>query len=310
MLPLVLVWDGLELMNAIIAAATGYSEGDLQPFLDSVERTCPCSRLFLIVFKHDLVRVEKLRARYPFIEPVYDNYKPKRGIKLSKWIARYFIGQDYSNCRPLWRSVGTYLLHITLKRYLLALRILRESGGSFANFLLTDSRDVLLQEDPFDRIGDRLVSGVEEKTVGDCPHNSYWIEQIYGPAVLSRMSPCKIVCSGVTVGPVYKMEPYLVAMCGEMWKHLAKAAASPYFDQAIHNYLIYGQRVRLELTENSAGIIATLFYEDRSNIETDAATGRLVVRGKLPAIVHQYDRHADLATFVRQREHYAVKGRR
>jgi len=288
-------------MNAIIAAATGYSAGDLQPFLDSVERTCPHSRLFLIVFKRDSERVERLSARYPFIEAVYDNYKPKRGIRLSKWIARHFIGQDYSNCHPLWRSVGTYLLHITLKRYFLALRILRESCGSFANLLLTDSRDVLLQEDPFDRIGDGLVSGVEEKTIGDCPHNSYWIEQIYGPAVLSRMSHRKIVCSGVTIGPVYKMEPYLVAMCAEMWKHLARAAASPYFDQGIHNYLIYGKRVPLELSENPAGIIATLFYEDRSNIQTDVATGRLVVRGMLPAIVHQYDRHADLATFVRQR---------
>ena len=288
-------------MNAIITAATGYSQEDLQPFLDSVERTCPHSRLFLIVFRHDAARVEMLRARYPFIEAVYDNYQPKRGIRLSRWIARHFIGQDYANCHPFWRSVGTYLLHITLKRYFLALKILRESGGSFAKLLLTDSRDVLLQEDPFDRIGDRLVSGVEEKTIGDCPHNSYWIEQIYGPAVLNRVSHCKIVCSGVTVGPVYKMEPYLVAMCAEMWKHLAKVAASPFFDQGIHNYLIYGQRVRLELTENLDGMIATLFYEDRSNIQTDAATGRFVVREKLPAIVHQYDRHADLAGFVRQR---------
>lgn len=296
-------------MNAIVAAATGYSEEDLQPFLDSVERTCSNARLFLIVFKHDSARVEKLRARYSFIDPVYDSYKVKRGIRLSKWLARHFIGQDYSNCHPIWRSVGTYLLHITLKRYFLALKILRSSAGSFANFLLTDSRDVLLQEDPFGRIDDRLVSGVEEKTIGDCPHNSYWIEQIYGPAVLSRMSNCKIVCSGVTVGPVYKIEAYLVAMCAEIWKHLANAAGSPYFDQSIHNYLIYGERMSLELTENQAGIIATLFYEDRSNIETDV-TGRLVVRGRLPAIVHQYDRHADLATFVRQREHYAVEGRR
>ena len=294
-------------MNAIIAAATGYSEEDLAPFLGSVDRTCPRSRLFLIAFKHDSVRVEKLRTRYPFIEPVYDNYRPKRGIRLSKWIARYIVRPDSSDCHPLWRSVGTYLLHITLKRYFLALKILRSSGRSFANFLLTDSRDVLLQEDPFGRIDDRLVSGVEEKTIGDCPHNSYWIKQIYGPAVLSGMSNCKIVCSGVTVGPVYKMEPYLVAMCAEMWKHLANAAGSPYFDQSIHNYLIYCKRMSLELTENRAGIIATLFYEDRSNIEIDAATGRLVVRGKLPAIVHQYDRHADLATFVKQRERYTVE---
>jgi hypothetical protein len=55
-------------MNAIITAATGYSEADLQPFLRSVDRACPDSTIFLIVYKRDLPQVEALRGQLPFVD--------------------------------------------------------------------------------------------------------------------------------------------------------------------------------------------------------------------------------------------------
>ena len=46
-------------------------------------------------------------------------------------------------------------------------------------------------------LGDNAVSGLEEKAIGQCPYNSYWIEQLYGKTVLDRMSGCRIACSGI-----------------------------------------------------------------------------------------------------------------
>jgi len=101
------------------------------------------------------------------------------------------------------------------------------------------------------------------------------------------------------MGPVEEIERYLAAMCEEIWKLLPKVA-SPYFDQSIHNYLIHSGRVDVDLTENQTGIIATLHYEDPSNIKTDDAAGVVTVHGKSPAIVHQYDRHPRVVAFVRE----------
>ena len=292
-------------MNAIIAAATGYSDTDLQPFLSSVNRVCTETTVFLILSKRDPAQLERLRHWYPFIVPVYVRRKLTRGTRFYRWIprriARRFIKEDYSTCDSLWRVVGRYSLHIMLERFFLALEIVQANRDRCKNVLLTDSRDVVLQDDPFRRVGGKLVSGLEETTIGCCSFNSDWITHLYGDDVYASMSKCRIVCAGVTLGPIAEVEQYLIEMCREIWKCLPRVALSSDYDQSIHNYLIYKGRVNVNLTDNQTGIIATLAHEDPRNIGTDAEAGVVTVQGKPPAIVHQYDRHANVVAFVRER---------
>lgn len=288
-------------MNAIITAATGYSDADLQPFLRSVDRACPETKVFLIVYQRDLPRIEILRGKYPFIEPVYVHHKLNRGGRVYRWMARHFIEEDYLTCAPLWRTLGRYSLHIMLERYFLALELVQAHRNLFENVLLSDSRDVVLQQNPFVRTGHSLVSGLEEKTIGHCSMNSDWITHLYGINIHKSMSDRRIVCAGITLGPISEVEQYLFAMCREIWKCLPKVGLIAQYDQGIHNYLIYSGTVNLQLTDNRAGIIATLHYENPSNIQTDAALGLVTVRGKAPAIIHQYDRHRNLVAFLRER---------
>jgi hypothetical protein len=90
-------------------------------------------------------------------------------------------------------------------------------------------------------------------------------------------------------------------MCREIWRSLPKVAAIEQYDQAIHNFLIYNGQVNLELTDNRAGMIATLHYESSSNIQIGDVTEEAKVQGKAPAILHQYDRHDNLLRFVQER---------
>lgn len=299
-------------MDAIITAATGYSDADLQPFLHSVDRACPDAQVFLIAYKRDFQQVEHLRWNYPFIEPVYVRRKFDRGGKVYRWIARHFIDEDYSACGSFWRRVGLYSLHIMLERYFLALELVQAHRDSFRNVLLADSRDVVLQQNPFGRIGERLVSGLEEKTIGCCSMNSAWITDLYGTDVYTRLCKRRIVCAGITLGPTSEVEQYLLEMCREIWRSLPKTALIAQYDQGIHNYLIYSGRVHFDLTNNRDGIIATLHYENPSNIQTHDQSGVVTVQGKAPAIIHQYDRHRSLAAFVRARlgncEDFARRG--
>jgi len=285
-------------MNAIITAATGYTAADLEPFLRSVSHACPETKVFLIVYKRDLSRVEKLRNTYSFIQPVYVRRKLNRGGKVYRWLAREFIHQDYFTSGLLWKTVGRYSLDIMLDRYFLALELVQAHRDEFRNVLLSDSRDVIFQDNPFNRIGCKLVSGLEEKTISECSLNSAWITDLYGTEVHSNLSNRRIVCAGITLGPISEVERYLVGMCREIWRCLPKVALIAQYDQGIHNYLIYSGRVTVELTDNRTGLIATLHHEIPCNIETDAEAGVVAVRGRQPAIIHQYDRHPSLADFV------------
>jgi hypothetical protein len=218
-----------------------------------------------------------------------------------RWLARHFIDEDYFACGWFWRSLGRYSLHIALERYFLALEVLRAHGACVKNVLLTDSRDVVLQQNPFARINGGLISGLEERTIGECSINSGWITDVYGSNVHKELSGRRIVCSGVTLGPAAAVERYLFEMCRELWRCLPKVALIAQYDQGIHNYLIYKDRISIDLTDNPAGLIATLHHEDPEKIRTDAAERVITVNGKAPAIVHQYDRHPNLVDFVRAR---------
>jgi hypothetical protein len=285
-------------MNAIITAATGYSGDALAPFLLSVQRSCPASKLFLIVYQHDHLRLASVRAHFPCVQPIYVHRKFNRGGKVYRWIARYFIDEEYQRCGWVWRALGRYSLHMMLERFFIALEIIQAYRSSFTHVMLTDSRDVIVQRNPFEQLGDTLVSGLEESTIGDCPMNSAWIRNVYGTAIWQGMSDRTIICAGVTLGSASKVEQYLLAMCAEIWRRLQKVALIAQYDQGIHNYLIHTGQVITELTNNRDGVIATLHYEHPSNIQIDHRLGLVKVRGRAPAIVHQYDRHRDLLTFV------------
>ena len=155
-----------------------------------------------------------------------------------RWLARHFIGANYATCAWFWRTLGRYSLDIILERFLLALEIVQAHRNALTHVLLADSRDVIFQRNPFEQIGSRLVSGLEEKIIGHCPRNSDWIIQVYGTNVHASLSSRRVLCAGITLGPAKKVEEYLVAMCREIWRCLPKVAAIEQYDQAIHNYLI------------------------------------------------------------------------
>jgi hypothetical protein len=297
-------------MNAIITAATGYSENDLNPFLNSIQQNCRETKVFLICYKEDSELIKNLKRKYQFIKPIsIRKKKPITGDSLWEKLHRKYVRLSHhilskSNFKfinplfPLFESIGKSSLHIAVERYFIALQVVRKYGRSCSNILLTDSRDVVLQSNPFNSIDGRLITGLEKKKIKDCQYNSEWIELLYGEKVLRKMSEQQIVCSGVILGTVEKVEQYLSEMCDKMWSILPKIAPT-YYDQGIHNHLCYESKLPIHLTDNREGLIATLGYEQ--DVLKDSASGLVQVGDLYPAIVHQYDRHPDLQTFFKKK---------
>lgn len=285
-------------MNLIITAATGYQAEQLFPFLNSIERNCKSVRVFMIVYKKDIQAVNTLRNRYPFLEFTTIAQKSKVAVKLFRLVNDQLEASGYLSTSSSLESLRRYFLHIAIERYFIALNIVKSCGDSISNVLLTDSRDVLIQGDPFALIDGSLVSGLEaeQMTIESCSINSSWIRTLYGKDGLSKIGGRRIVCSGVTMGPTQAIEKYLVEMCNEIETYLPKVASSDSIDQGIHNYLIGTGRISIETVDNTSGLIATLGYEKSFAISQDQSTGLIRVYDKYPAIVHQYDRHSALET--------------
>lgn len=284
-------------MNLIITAATGYQAKQLFPFLDSVQKHCINAKVVIISHKKDTQTRSILKGKYSFITFTNIPSRSKLSVKLFRVINNHLGVRNYFSKSQFLRLLQYHFLHIALRRYFIALDIVRDHKDSVTNVLLSDSRDVLFQADPFALIKDEVVSGLESErmTIGKCATNSNWIKQAYGEEGLSQINNCRIICSGVSLGPVSKIEEYLIEFCREMDAKLAKIASSDSIDQGIHNYLANTGRIRITAVDNREGFIATLGYENPSVLEKDKATGMIRVHERFPAIVHQYDRHPSLA---------------
>lgn len=250
----------------------------------------------MLIFRRDQQNFRALRNQYPFLDFFYISDQLKLTTKIFRLANRQMTTRISSANSPILKPLRLHFLHVAIKRYLIALDIVRNYGNAITNVLLTDSRDVLIQQNPFPLIQDRLICGLEAETmtIKSCPINSAWIKSLYGEEGLRRLGDRPIVCSGVTMGSAQVIEHYLSEMCNEIGHHLPNAASSDGIDQGIHNYLIGTDKITPTTVNNRSGIIATLGYEQPSAISQDLETGCIKVYGKYPAIVHQYDRHPKL----------------
>ncbi|WP_373544706.1 hypothetical protein [Chamaesiphon sp.] len=294
-------------MNAIITAATGYTQSDIQIFLWSVEKNCPNTTVFLIVYRRDRQSIEKIRAKYPFVCPIYINAAIRKQFsRLANyrtrptytWLAQQLSKSSYSSMFVPLRSIGQLAVRIVHERFFIALQVLKSHSNIFENVLLTDCRDVVIQQNPFRLVDEQLISGIEPEIIKNERYTSKWIEAAYGRDVLQRVADNPVVCAGVTLGTAAKIEDYLTALCDEMWRHLPQMIFQDFgYDQAAHIYLIFEKELELELTSNQQGIITTVSLEDAAGLEIDYRQELVKVGNRYPAVIHQYDRHPKLLNF-------------
>lgn len=285
-------------MNAIISAAAGYKPEVIDVFLNSAAKNCRDVKIFMIIYEKDF---KKFSERFKELHVVEWICLPKKITKGSKfyYLPVAFLMQKigYPPPNKFIESLGRFPFHIAIERYFFALDIIREHRNLFKTILLSDSRDVVIQKDPFDIPENELICGVEKKTLCDCRFNADWINHIYGKQAVQEMRDSQVVCSGVTLGPRKQIEAYLKQMCSEMWQHLPKLLHRGWYDQGIHNRLVFQKRVQFRFADNKGDLLSTLGYEDETSIDTDSKLNVVYINGVCPAIVHQYDRFPLLVDF-------------
>ncbi|KAL4441478.1 hypothetical protein ABPG77_001982 [Micractinium sp. CCAP 211/92] len=180
---------------------------------------------------------------------------------------------------------------------------------SEAGVILTDSRDVLIQSDPWEHpLVQQLVDedamlfslegglAVGEVPIKAQPQNAHWIDTCFGEEMTRQLEDAPISCAGITIGSVAAVHAYCDQLLEIAYKGEAKPKCRHYgSDQAIHNYMLHylGPRGRLRYAHharrNWESPVHTAGYGWPITIDKEGVYRR--VNGTfVPPIVHQYDR--------------------
>ena len=300
-------------MTRPLILTANYAAGALElprPFLQSLRATDSLAEVVLIAnhgSREDQRQLGKLLPNARLWVPI-----PKQRYRLFRRFANTFpgIAKAYAQrLRTAWfispsrrleiEFRAAYLLNITCSRYFLARRFLLQYPETYDQIMLTDSRDVIFQSDPFADLPPGITTGLESTLVRDQTANLQWLQHLYGddPAFpMVEIISHHVICSGVTLGPAQAIEKYLELICAEFMDKLPRMVHTPYLDQGAHNALIRTGKIEVaRLSANGDDSIATIGTSDLSEFTRSPTGALLSTSGEPVRIVHQYDRHPQLA---------------
>jgi len=211
----------------------------------------------------------------------------RHGIRVED--ASPYLGTDY---------------HPQNARYFAYRDFLRAYGAQYDRVLLSDVRDVFFQSDPFAVRHPRPVCfSLEDTKIMWETVNQGWVRDIYGEEVLASVAENHVACSGTVLGTVEGIRTYLDTLCTEL--EIRNYDRMKVYDQGIHNYIVWKLKPGWGWIDRGDSIVSTVgcTSPDRIEILDDLA----IVDGRVPPVVHQWDRHEMLKTHLEQSSHFKLR---
>lgn len=230
--------------------------------------------------------VLSLRRHYtdPFVLFMYNPENDMREFMRSNDVQLVDMPYDISN--------GVEICNYRHKIYK---EFLENNYPTINHVLITDTRDVVFQDDPFNHeITTELEFFLESEKYINCNCNGqWWIGGIYGNEVLSKMANEYIACAGTTIGTRSGILFYLDSIISEIDRMINlrgeySQQSNPVVDQPCHGYLIYNDHFPNHKKYLSGfGPVATMNFHKNMNFND----GNLMNEdGSLVSLVHQWDR--------------------
>jgi hypothetical protein len=273
---------------------TGYA-GGLVFFCDDIHPSTRNAFSSMGIYLSDF---KEIRLSIPFLNKKVNAYRIFSPIQ-KIW---FYVASDDAK-----KTFASKSFHIHQSRHFLYTDYL-EHNTSFKNIMLSDTRDVVFQRDPFDfPINDSLCCFLEDPsiTIANEMHNAGWIRRGFGEATLNTIGNNPISCAGITMGSASAVLEYTQQMCKILLSPSIRSIAGiTGLDQGIHNYAIrmnvFGNRLRL--FENMKGPVMTLGLMKKESQCFHPDSGLLLNEdGSVCHTIHQYDRHPDLLTALPDR---------
>ncbi|MBQ9441719.1 MAG: hypothetical protein IJU55_01725 [Selenomonadaceae bacterium] len=257
--------------NLVMGAGSNYGWYIFEPFIRSFVKNVPSADLVLFVDNNSDFTLHKMKAvvgdRLKF-EPFPESLRSGRPNNI-----RWKLFLDY------------------VEKY----------GENYEQILTTDVRDVIFQADIFENFSDQksyLGYTLEADNIrgekGGSDLNYKWITELYGKEEADFLGDKNILCDGTVIGTVHEMKIFLK----KMWENMPR---EKFHDQTVQQYLIYHNLLPIEnlipIDCWTGAIFTSYVYHEWNPIEVK---DNLILRGdgKVPAVVHQYDRQDFLTKIV------------
>ena len=274
--------------------STGYA-GSVMFFCDDI--TPRTTKIFssMGIYQRDF---KEVRVSIPFLGKKVNAYRIFSPVQK---IGFYVMSKEAQF------AFASKAFHIHQSRHFLYTAFL-ENEQRYSKVMLSDTRDVVFQRDPFDfPINDELCCFLEDPTITIAKeqHNAGWIRRAFGEEILKKIGDNTISCAGITMGSASAILKYTSEMCRILLTPQVRAIAGiTGLDQGIHNYSIrmnlFGDR--LHLYENVRGPVMTMGLMNKESLRFDSDNGLLLNEdGSVCHTIHQYDRHPELLHALPQR---------
>lgn len=206
------------------------------------------------------------------------------------------------------RSFDTHVhldVHLNMSRFLRYYEFLRDADfaapdgtAPYDRILLTDVQDVVFQKNPFnfpERHSVYFFFEDEEWPFGRCPINKTYVEMAFGTEGYERWKENLISCAGTTIGTFAGIMQYLIHMQIIYLRTRNYLSRWHSIDQSIHNRILYDDLIPRCGAFLNGGLVQTMGRVQREFL-TLQPDGLVANRdGSVSAIVHQYNRHEDIA---------------
>jgi hypothetical protein len=194
--------------------------------------------------------------------------------------------------------------HVVSSRFLKYLDIV-DHFKDYKHFLLADVRDVFFQSNPFDNLpdGEFLYAFTEDPglSIEREEHHINMILKLFGRETLEQFAGKTIICSGTILGTKQMMMNWLLGFRSYLTQIQKSKPAICYemlLDQVIANHIYYfqdnGKEIELKNNGDIVGTIGLCITHPEHVGDMKIENGVIYLDGKIPAIIHQYDRSPEL----------------
>lgn len=298
--------------TAILGTATGYTPDKILTFLNSINKIQYKGSVVLFLNEDQLKDYQeffknndysfKLNFVKTSIGIFYSSRKfSKRMKKVIHFFSKYIVKKDSKLYKDFLICLG--MPHVSrffeYSDYL--------ATNKFKSVVLTDTRDVVFQNDLFQESIDGLFLGMEDinTPIGYDSFHIKWISDVYGKDYLTSISDKQISCAGVTFGDYESIKSYLNVMLTEFINIPYYKMVKCNYDQGIHNKLLYSNEFKnINRCQPLHSNILTLGLVNPQEIKVNDFGQVLNMDGSIPAIIHQYDRHQNLENIILKTYNY------
>jgi hypothetical protein len=201
------------------------------------------------------------------------------------------------NAESSRRALARSVFNLFFLRSLLYLDYLDRMEEKPSWVFLTDCRDVIFQDNVFERVASPglycFLEG-EGRTIASCPSNSRMLRNCYGERAVSEIGHCEPSCAGTVLGDYENVHAYLLETVKRAMA-LDCMRAVPGDDQGLHNYIVHRQlTANVKLVGNDSGPVGTMGCVAPEEIRFSEKHLVLQKDGRPYAVLHQQDRHDNI----------------